>query len=118
VHDRAVITALTEDGHSVVERSDPSELFALGNVQWHVLVADLGGASEGAAEVLGAGRRWKVPVVLIGDDAVGIDTYGAEGAFAVLNRPFDLDDLRTVVLILVNAYEARIREQAAAGAAT
>jgi CheY-like chemotaxis protein len=106
--------ALRRDGHEVVEVCDGMELLQyLATHQLEVdsgqaidlLISDIRMPGRNGLDVL-AGMRWadwSIPVILI--TAVGDAQVHAEarrlGAAAVFDKPFDLDDLRTLTLNLV-----------------
>jgi CheY-like chemotaxis protein len=110
---RLLAHALRRDGHRVVEAKDGSELLAfVKHAQYfggetrlpNLIVSDIRMPGWSGLEVLAALRRIEpcVPVVLI--TAFGGPDVHAEaeklGAAGVLDKPFDLADLRRVVLEL------------------
>jgi CheY-like chemotaxis protein len=106
--------ALRRDGHEVVEVCDGMELLQyLATHQLEVengqavdlLISDIRMPGRNGLDVLAGmrGADWSIPVILI--TAVGDAQVHAEarrlGAAAVFDKPFDLDDLRTLTLNLV-----------------
>lgn len=106
-------TALRKDGYEVVEARDGAEVLDLiGDSLLRrktdppdVLVADIRMPGFSGLQVLAGLRQadWAMPVVLI--TAFGDLGTHAEarrlGAAAVFDKPFDIDDLRTLVVNLV-----------------
>jgi CheY-like chemotaxis protein len=103
-------SALRQDGYDVVEIADGSELFQTvyswlrhGNGQGlDAIVSDIRMPAFSGLEVLAEirSRCTTVPVILItafGDEQTHAEAR-ALGAFAVFDKPFDVDDLRTVLL--------------------
>jgi DNA-binding response OmpR family regulator len=102
--------ALTEDGHEVVEAADGARSLELLDATlggpdpspgFDLIVSDVHMPGRSGLEVLAGLRHHPVapPVVLItafGDEQVHADARRL-GAVAMLDKPFDLDDLRAVV---------------------
>lgn len=111
---RLVVEALSADGYDVAEVSDGVELLArvgssvlfggFGSIREppDLIVTDVRMPGLTGLTVLEGLRRagGTVPVVVItafGDDETHRIAYQS-GAVAVFDKPFDLDDLRTIVL--------------------
>jgi DNA-binding response OmpR family regulator len=105
---RALIAAmLAGDGYLVIEARDGQELLVAierlkaGSVRPAMVVSDVRMPGYSGLDLLAILRcaSWTLPVVLI--TAFGDEDTHAEarelGAIAVLDKPFDLDDLRAVV---------------------
>jgi CheY-like chemotaxis protein len=104
-------SALREDGHEVIEVASGSELLdrlaqdSLANrlfAQPNVVVCDLRIPRCCGLDVLVSLKlaNWALPVILLSSYA-DHDMYGAArrlGAVAVFDDPFDIDDLRTLVM--------------------
>jgi len=104
-------TCLRQDGYCVVEAKDGDELLqeigdgllAAYSVRPDLIVSDIRMPGRSGIDVL-AGLRdaaWETPVVLVtafGDEETHARAK-ALGATAILDKPFDVDDLRTVVLL-------------------
>jgi DNA-binding response OmpR family regulator len=107
-----IAEALRADRHAVVEASSDDELldylgrYFLSGVAGpppDVVVAGVAPAGSRGFETLVALRKMhaKIPVVLVAErDAGSPDSFDANSVFF---RPFDMDDLRTIVLNLVPA---------------
>jgi DNA-binding response OmpR family regulator len=103
---------LRSRGHRVIEASDGTRLHALiddlvlagppGAPAIDLVISDVRMPGCSGMEVLAWLRRcdWRTPIILI--TAFGDDELHAEarrlGAFAVFDKPFDLDDLCTAIL--------------------
>lgn len=102
---RALITAALEaDGYAVVAASDGRDLLArleTDRERVGVIVSDVRMPGYSGLDLLAIVRcaSWAVPVILI--TAFGDEETHAEarelGAVTVLDKPFDLDDLRAAV---------------------
>jgi len=105
---RLLVAVLARDGYRVSEATDAIELLTL-MTGWesgaeplpHVIVTDerLPGGSGLALLEAVRGRHLPIDVVLItafGDEALHARAR-RHGALAVLDKPFDLDDLRTLL---------------------
>lgn len=104
--------ALSRDGHIVVEAADGAELLQLladtmddGNPQsmYDLIVTDVRMPGWSGLDILVGVRHFPVPppVIIItafGDERIHADAHRL-GAVATLDKPFDVDDLRTVVRI-------------------
>jgi CheY-like chemotaxis protein len=103
-------SALRQDGYDVVEIADGSELFQTvyswlrhGNGRGiDAIVTDIRMPAFSGLEVLAElrSRYTTLPVILItafGDQQTHAEAR-ALGAYAVFDKPFDVDDLRTVLL--------------------
>ncbi|MDC0746767.1 response regulator [Polyangium mundeleinium] len=103
--------ALRKDGHTVIEIENGTQLLeflravsqgALEESPPDVIVSDIRMPGKSGLDVLASMREvgWRTPFVLttaFGDAATHARARAA-GAFAVFDKPFDVDDLRTVVL--------------------
>ncbi|MDI1445971.1 response regulator [Polyangium sp. 6x1] len=103
--------ALRKDGHTVIEVESGTQLFeflralaqgAPDESHPDVIVSDIRMPGRSGIDVLASLREvgWRTPFVLttaFGDAATHARARAA-GAFAVFDKPFDVDDLRTVVL--------------------
>jgi CheY-like chemotaxis protein len=104
-------SALRDDGHDVIEVASGSELLDRLAQDSHanrlfdqpnVIVCDLRIPRCCGLDVLVSLKlaNWALPVILLSGH-VDRDMYGAArrlGAVAIFNDPFDLDDLRTLVM--------------------
>lgn len=108
-----VAAAVRKDGYEVVEARDGAEVLDLiGDSLLRrkpdppdVLITDIRMPGFSGLQVLAGLRQadWKVPVILItafGDPGTHAQARRL-GAVAVFDKPFDVDDLRTVVMNLV-----------------
>jgi CheY-like chemotaxis protein len=108
---RLIAATLRGDGYEVVEAGDGSELITqlemLGGAQGpartavELIVSDLRMPGLSGMDVLGAIRdgNWRTPFILItafGDEDTHQEAHDL-GAAAVLDKPFDLERLRTLV---------------------
>ncbi len=108
---RLIAATLRGDGYEVVEAGDGTELIArleaLGGAQGpartavELIVSDLRMPGLSGMDVLGAIRdgNWRTPFILItafGDEETHREAEDL-GAAAVLDKPFDLERLRTLV---------------------
>jgi len=111
---RMLVSALRKDAYEVIEARDGAELARLLAAESvrsvegppiDLVISDLRMPGRSGLEVLGRMRRsdWATPFILT--TAFGDSETHAEarrlGAAAVFDKPFDLDDLRTVVCNLV-----------------
>jgi two-component system response regulator (stage 0 sporulation protein F) len=109
-----VTCALREDGYAVLEATNGFEL--LDHISTSLLVNQVADQPDGiimalwmpgvsGLSILGGLRdaKWPMPILLM-TEALNRDlreTYRRLGANAIFEKPFDVDDLRTVVLNLV-----------------
>ena len=112
-----VSTQLRKDGYDVTEARDGTELLALlatasstPTRRPDVIVSDVLMPGYSGIGVLAALRSsdWDVPVVLITarrDEAIEEDAKRL-GAAALVRKPFDVDDLRTAILVAVMSGDA------------
>ena len=104
-----LVSVLQADGYLVTEACDGEELVEKAielaereeHEQLDVIVSDIRMPGHSGLDVLALVRaaRWQVPVILItafGDLAIHRQAE-RDGACAVLDKPFDLDDLRTLL---------------------
>ncbi len=113
-------TTLRNDGYSVVEASDGAQLLEIlrdamddVRVRPDILVTDIKMPRLSGLGVLQALRRARVrmPVILVtafSDESMHTVAKRL-GAVGVLQKPFDVDDLRTVVLNASTAFERDAR---------
>lgn len=108
---RLLAHALRKDGHTVIEFESGTQLLefvrglsrgASEESRPDVIVSDIRMPGKSGLDVLASLREvgWRTPFVLttaFGDAATHARARAA-GAFAVFDKPFDVDDLRTVVL--------------------
>jgi DNA-binding response OmpR family regulator len=106
-----IVSSLRRDGYDVVESETGDalleeigdELLRAHAVRPDLIVSDIRMPGSSGLDVLSGLRRaaWETPVILItafGDD----DTHKKAkrlGASAVFDKPFDVDDLRTAVMV-------------------
>lgn len=111
-----MVNTLRSDGYSVVEARDGAELLETlrdaledGRLRPDILITDIKMPRLSGLGVLQALRRARVrmPVILVtafGDESMHVVAKRL-GAVGVLQKPFDVDDLRTVVMNASAAFE-------------
>jgi DNA-binding response OmpR family regulator len=111
---RFLATTLRRDGYEVIEAKNGDELLSLIGSQIlspldrpaiDLVVSDIRMPGQSGLRVLASLRRadWGTPVVLItafGDRETHEEARRL-GAVAVFDKPFDIDDLRTVVMNVI-----------------
>jgi CheY-like chemotaxis protein len=105
---RLLASSLRLDGHEVIEARDGRELVAHigpgldGALSYDLVVSDLLMPGAGGITVLSRLARHASPPALVVITAFGTDDLHAWahdiGAVATFDKPFDIDDLRTVAL--------------------
>ena len=115
---RLLASALRKDGYEVIEAKDGTELLDyLATAMLHgdrfgwpeVIITDVRMPGATGLQVLAGLRQsdWETPIVLItafGDEAV--HTAAGQLGAALLDKPFDVDDLRQIVRRLTSTGEA------------
>lgn len=116
---RLIASTLKKEGYEVVEVSDGNQLLSMIGSQIlnprnhppaDLVISDVRMPGHNGLEVLAGLRHadWSTPVILI--TAFGDDETHAEarrlGAAAIIDKPFDLNDLKTVVINLPALHSA------------